>query len=43
MKALRIVFLLLLVVVAGSYAYWVQTAPGIPVSRTIMNSEGQSL
>lgn len=43
MKALRSLFLLFLLIVAGAYAYWVQTAPGIPVTRTIVNSEGQSL
>lgn len=43
MKIVRILFLLVLLVIAGAYAWWVQTAPGIPVSRTITNSEGQSL
>jgi hypothetical protein len=43
MKTLRIFFFFCLLVIAGSYTWWVQTAPGIPVSRTIMNSEGQSL
>ncbi len=43
MKILRFLLLLVLLVIAGAYALWVQTAPGIPVSRTITNSEGQSL
>ncbi len=43
MKALRILFLLVLLVIAAVYGWWVQTAPGIPVSRTITNTEGQSL
>jgi len=43
MKIVRTLFLLVLLVVAGAYAWWVQTAPGIPVSRTITNSDGQSL
>lgn len=43
MKLLRLLFLLVLLVIAAVYGWWVQTAPGIPVSRTITNSEGQPL